>query len=267
MKNIWIKSFAAAAGLGIALNAGVASALPDKNDQIYESVKKTFFTSACTKDGYRVDVNIGVHPSVMDMIRSNDSLPRIINEAVENQWVQWNTLKEKSPGIDIPPPEKDVWKSLGGKIIIDEFLLQAGHARLRSDAKLQAKSDSLQTKGVSQEYIDGVLRYAGFELIQEEVDALWQRIVSQLTAQDFIRPADDKPATAPSSGNKDGKDGVTLDMQEIMDSAPYFSKNLVEASSAAAEIYEQKIEDATDGVSVMIWETDYRPPVKGCPVP
>ena len=213
MKSAWIKSFAAAAGLGIALSTGVVQAMPDKNDLIYESVKATFFTSACTKDGYSVPAEIGVNPSVMDLKRLNNSLPRKLDT------------------------------------VIAEFMRQAGDAQLRINPDFRAAYDVLSAKKSDKEWNDSFLRRAGNLVVQREVNALWQDIVGQLTVEDFIRP-DGQPAEA-----------------------PYYSKAMLETAPKVAPRYQQRIEDNSNGVSVLFlyvapaqgyknWQ-----PVKGCSFP
>lgn len=264
MKKGWLKSVAVAAGLGVALTAGTAHALVDSNDKTYETVLETFTVSGCTKDNHRVDAKIGVHPSVMDLSRMNPGLLKKIQEADEKQWMKWNADKSKNPDADVPSAEQS--KALSRKLIIDEFLLQAGRAYIANAPDEKAIMDKIFADAadndpvVQNEKLDEAIRSVGYFAVELHIDRLWNAITRQLSAADFIRPEEAKPQSPPS----ENKDELTMAMREILASAPYYSENLKNVAGPAAEKYEQKIEDATNGISVLIWETDYRQPVRGC---
>lgn len=191
------KNFApvfAAAALGVLLGTMPAQAMPERNDYFEDAVVQIFNVKACTKDGYSIEANIGINPSVMDLARKNRTLPRV------------------------------------KKVVLDEFMRLAG----------------------------------GQESLKNEVGALWQEIVEQLTSDDFRET--EKPPIAPAL-EKDGT--ITLDIKELQTMLFYYSKNMLEVAPRVAPKYQQRIEDMSGGISVRFGYTGPADgkkwnPVKGC---
>lgn len=159
MKKYCALAFAAA-GLGVALNAGAALAMPENNDHFETIIRQTFTAAACTKDGYSVAADIGVNPSVMDLKRLNPILPRRLDT------------------------------------VIAELTRQAGLVQLKKHHDFRAAYEDLIAKKAEEGRVDAFVRGAGRLVVQREINALWRDIVGQLTAEDFIRPAG-QPAETP----------------------------------------------------------------------
>ena len=121
--------------------------------------------------------------------------------------------------------------------------------------------------------IDEFTRLAGGEnVLQKEVDSLWQEIVGQLAREDFIRPPA-KPAPAqitPARLQVADNDEITIDPDELRAQMPYYSENLLRVAPAIAPKYQQRIENITSGISVLFLHTGPARgerewnPAKGC---
>ena len=191
MKNIWIKSFAAAAGLGIALNAGITLAQPDidektNNDHIYNSVKVVTQTQACTADNFTVNAIIPVHPSTRDLLELSK---RLQQQMLQNSFIQ--------------PPN---WKEILGKDAVKAFMAIMPP-----------------------------------ETLQKEVNGLWAEIAGGLKREDFIEP------------NAEGYS---------------YPPKVIAAFQQAGFKFQEKIENDTNGVSVLIGNVSYKvADTPGCPAP
>src|SRR6185503_7805537 len=96
----YLKHFAAVAGLGIALAAGTALAQPDideksNNDHIYMSVKVVTEAHACTKDHYRADAIIPIHPSTRDLLELSTKLQRQMQQHQQIKPPNWKEILSK----------------------------------------------------------------------------------------------------------------------------------------------------------------------------
>lgn len=257
-----------AAVLGLAMAAGTASAMPDHNDYTNDNLGAMFRAAACTKDGYRVDVNISVNPSPRDIMNNGIPLERLIQEAVDKQWIDWNEAKKTNPAAPAPAP--DSWKALGTEITMGAFYQLTGYEQLRTDKNLQTRYSNLTAQKASEEEVNALFQRAGATAIHKEVVSLWNEIVAELTVNDFIRPEAPSVPAAPAVP-QDGT--ITLDMQELVGKQTYFSPDMFRVAQAIAPRYQQQIEDISNGVSVFFHHT--RPlsddnewhPVKGCNTP
>lgn len=248
-------AFIAALTLGTALSAHAAA---DGNDAIYAPFKVMVPATACTKDNHRVNVVLGVHPSLTDLARNDPGLSGRINLAVEGALAARQAARQKDPATPALTPDER--HEIQSRVIGAEFLRQAGVAQMQNPA-VDAKLTEMANANAPQEKIDEYLMSVGEESLKNDAGELWKTIVSQLKAEDFVPPS--------SEIKSGGADGLTIVDESAIaqEMGLYYSKPMIAAASVAAPVYEQKIEDSTGGISVQVMETFYQPPQPGCAGP
>lgn len=150
---------------------------------------------------------------------------------------------------------------------MDAFYQLTGYEQLRTDKNLQTRYSNLTANKASEEEVNALFQRAGATAIYKEVVSLWNEIVAELTVNDFIRPEAPSAPAAPAAP-QDGT--ITLDMQELVGKQIYYSTDMFRVAQAVAPKYQQRIEDASHGVSVFfhhtlpVYEDVEWHPAKGC---